>query len=83
MKHATIKDDVLIKREKEQDKLRIGGGSWSINLDQLPVSVKSFEYVTSKYTYKIAIEDAYDHGFIRILGGEKKLIVPIKHWSKT
>ena len=30
-----IKDGVLTKYEKESSKLRMGGGSWTINLDKV------------------------------------------------
>ncbi len=80
---AMIKvDDKLIKNEKESSKLRIGGGSWSINLDKVSLSgVSTIEYNTEKHTYTISTRDAISKGFIRFLGGEKKLVVPIKFWE--
>lgn len=79
--HFTIIDGVLTKKEKEKDKLRMGGGSWSINLDEINKEPSSIKYITELTTYTISYADARLRGFIRVLGGEKKLIVPIKYWT--
>lgn len=79
---AIVIADKLIKNEKENSKLKIGGGSWSINLDKIDLSdINEIEYITEKFRYTISTENAIGLGFIRILGGEKKLIVPIKYWE--
>lgn len=79
---GTFKDGVYTKKEDESQKLRMGGGSWSINLDELPVGTKIIEYITPFERYAISMEDAFKHGFTRMLGGEKKLIIPVKCWQK-
>jgi hypothetical protein len=81
---AILDGDTLLKKEKENSKLRMGGGSWSINLDKQDlIKIKTIIYQTEKHTYTISTKDAMDHGFIRILGGEKKLVVGEKYWTKT
>lgn len=78
-----IEDGTLYKKEKEKSKLRIGGGSWSINLDIVDIiKVKQIVYETEKHKYTIDANKALDVGFVRHLGGEKKLIVPIEYWEK-
>jgi hypothetical protein len=75
-------DNKLIKNEKEKAKLRMGGGSWSINLDKVSLKeVDTIEYNTELHTYTISTKDAIDKGFIRFLGGEKKLVIPIEFWE--
>lgn len=79
---AILDGNTLLKKEKESAKLRMGGGSWSINIDLQDLSkIKSIIYQTEKHKYTISTSDAMEHGFMRILGGEKKLVVPIKHWD--
>jgi hypothetical protein len=79
-----VKDRVYHKYEKESSKFRkIEGKGWTINLDDL--SLEDFDiivYETRKYLYRIKTEEARFFGYIRILGGEKKLIVPLKRWEK-
>jgi len=70
-----------LKREQESQKLRIGGGSWSINLDELPPTAKQIKYITEEGTYQISVDDALAHGFERMLGGERKLVVPLGKWK--
>lgn len=82
MSHGQLKGTTWIKHEKSKDILRMGGGSWTINLDELPVGTKDVEYWTGDTVYTISLADAHDHGFIRIMGGERKLIVPLKWWTK-
>lgn len=82
MKHGTLKDNVWVKKEQEINRLRLGGGSWSINLDELPESAFVIKYETAVDTYRITRAQAFDHGFIRVLAGERKLVVPIKYWIK-
>ena len=43
MKHFSVVGNTLIKREKESAKLRMAGGAWSINLDDMPENVSSFD----------------------------------------
>ena len=35
---AYIKDHILNKYEKESSKLRMSGGSWTINVDKFPLA---------------------------------------------
>lgn len=82
-KIAVIKTaKVLTKKEDEKNKLRMGGTSWSINLDRYKIQdYKLVEYITPLATYKIAVDKALKVGFIRVLGGERKLVVPEKFWT--
>ena len=83
MNKSFINDDILYKYEKESGKLRLSGGSWTINLDKQSLdSINYIVYITSKFRYKISCEDALNKGYIRNFRGENKLIVPFKHWRK-
>lgn len=79
---GVLKDGIYTKSEDEKQKLRMGGGSWSINLDELPAEATVIEYVTAIDRYTITKEDALRYGFMRMLGGEKKLVVPLSRWQK-
>lgn len=80
---GVLKDGIYTKREDEKNKLRMAGGSWSINLDELPSEgVRLIEYITPLTNYVITREDAMKFGFVRMLGGEKKLVVPLSCWQK-
>ena len=81
--HSQVQNGILIKKEKEKDQLRMGGGSWSINLDELKTIPEAIHYITEKSTYKISYKDAMEHSFVRILGGERKLVVPINKWERS
>jgi len=79
----TFGNHTYTKTEKENAKLRMGGGSWSINLDKIDISkINTIVYETEMHKYTIDVNKAIDVGFIRYLGGEKKLIVPIEYWEK-
>tara|TARA_R100000005_G_C4993407_1_gene200467 strand:- start:271 stop:528 length:258 start_codon:yes stop_codon:yes gene_type:complete len=81
--HGMLQDGIYIKKESEKDVLRIGGGSWTINLDEINnKDVERIVYFTEKNLYRITYKKAFEKGFFRILAGEKKLVVPIKHWTK-
>ena len=81
--NAYITDQTLIKHEKETGKLRMNGGSWTVNLDKFPiVAYNNIVYITEKYKYEIETTWALKNGFIKNFRGENKLIVPIKYWSK-
>lgn len=81
-KHGQLLGETWVKHENTKDILRMGGGSWTINLDELPVGTAEIEYWAEDTVYSISLRDAHDKGFIRIMGGERKLIVPLKHWTK-
>ena len=81
--HGFIVNGVYTKREDEKQKLRIAGGSWTINLAEIAgEDIKLFVYKTPKFIYEIESETAYKRGFIRRFKDEAKLIVPIKYWTK-
>lgn len=71
-----------IKHEDEKNKLRMGGGSWTINLKEVDLSTTpKIGFVTNKGVYRISAEKAIENGFERTLGGERKLVVPIEYWD--
>lgn len=84
MKYS-LKDGILHKYEKEESILRmIPGGAWTINLQQwnLNDGISGIIYETTDYIYKITTSEAVRFGKVGYLGGEKKLIVPLKHWIR-
>jgi len=81
--HGQIVDRHYRKKEDESQKLRLGGGSWTINLDEIDgKEIDEITLITEKNEYNISYTKAFSNGFIRILQGETKLVVPIKHWDK-
>ena len=86
MSYGKVVGNVYIKNEDEKQMLRMGGGSWSIKLDEVGDLVKEIIYLTKKAKYRIDRETAIAKGFIRNMSTngviESKLIVPIKHWEK-
>lgn len=79
-----INDKTFFKREKESSKLRMGGESWSINLGLIADKpIERFVYRTEEKEYQITFAEAIAHGFKRLLGGEMKLVVPIKFWKQN
>ena len=85
MSYGKVVGDAYIKNEDENQKLRMGGGSWSIKLDDLTKEVKQILYITEKGKYRIDIDIAMARGFERPFktknGLENKLVVPVKHWK--
>ena len=85
MSYGKIVGNTYIKKEDEKQKLRMGGGSWSINLAEISEIVKEIVFITSESKYRIDKEIAIAKGFIRPMSTngviENKLIVPIKHWK--
>lgn len=79
MKGVIVKNE-YIKHEKEADILRMGGGSWTVNLEWINPEIKVITYITEKNKYQISFEDAIRYGFERHFQGEKKLVIPLKHW---
>jgi hypothetical protein len=82
MTHGVLEDCIYTKHEDDQQQLRLGGQSWTINLEELPDNATLIEYITPKTRYVISREEAFKHGFEQTLGGELKLIVPIKFWQE-
>ncbi len=81
--HGQIEDRHYRKKEDESQKLRLGGGSWTINLDELKdKEIDEITLITKDYEYNISYTKAFSKGFIRVMQGENKLVVPIKHWDK-
>jgi hypothetical protein len=79
---GTILNKVYTKKERESQKLRLFGGAWTINLQEIEgKEIEKIVYITNKESYSISYADAVDKGFVRVLGGESKLVVPIKYWS--
>jgi len=85
MSYGKIIGKSYVKKEDEKQKLRMGGGSWSVKLDEIGESVENIIYVTGKGKYTIDRDVAIAKGFIRNMSTkgviENKLIVPIKHWD--
>jgi hypothetical protein len=85
MKYGKIIDSTYVKFEDERQKLRMGGISWSIKLNEITKQVKDILYITKKFKYRININTALQKGFLREFstGGvvEEKLIVPLKFWQ--
>jgi hypothetical protein len=91
-----VKKNTFVKFEKESAKMRMAGGSWTLNLDYLEKeygwsmdrasmedSIKQFKYITKRCTYTISAFDAVMGGFVLNLRGENKLVVPIKLWRES
>ena len=85
MSYGKIIGKSYVKKEDEKQKLRMGGGSGRVNLDEIGESVENIIYVTGKGKYTIDRDVAIAKGFIRNMSTkgviENKLIVPIKHWD--
>ncbi len=83
MNRHYISNRSLVKYEKEQGKLRMSGGAWTINVDEIKLdNVDKFIYITEGYKYEISKVDAIDFGYFKQLGGENKLVVPLTKWTK-
>ena len=81
--HGVVDDGLYVKKETEKEMLRMSGGSWSINLDEIAnKDVTKIVYFTERCIYRISYNRAHQKGFFREMAGEKKLIVPIKYWKK-
>ena len=82
MSHGLITNGTYRKNEDDANQLRMGGGSWSINIAEIEgKDVYMIKYITKERNYLITIDKAIEHGFERTLGGERKLVVPLKYWS--
>ena len=79
--YGIIDGDTYIKHEHERTKLRLAGGSWSLNMEELNNEVKNIIFSTDKGTYKIKYNKAKERGFYRTFNGELKLVVPEKEWN--
>ena len=82
MTHGFIIDETYYKHEKESGKLRMCGGSWTINLKEINDSISLVKFKTEKAVYEIQLSLAERKGFVRKFNGESKLIVPIEYWNK-
>ena len=79
--YGQITDDTYFKREHERTKLRIAGGSWTLNMAELNNDVVNIIFTTNKGTYKIKYDKAKEKGFYRKFQDELKLVVPEKYWE--
>tara|TARA_R100000789_G_C2984153_1_gene144317 strand:+ start:95 stop:358 length:264 start_codon:yes stop_codon:yes gene_type:complete len=79
--YGKIVGKTYLKREHERTKLKLAGGSWSLNMDELTDNVEDIVFTTSKGKYKITYKKAKEKGFYRVFQGETKLIVPQKEWE--
>lgn len=79
--HGVIKDDNYVKFEDEKEMLRIADGSWTIKIKELTKDVRYIIYITDKARYGISRAKAEQNGFVRRLGNEEKLVVPLKFWT--
>lgn len=80
---GVLKNGIYTKTEKESGKLRMSGGSWSINLQDLDISkADTIVYETETASYTISTNDARKYGFQIRLGGELKLVIPVKYWER-
>jgi len=76
------KSNTYHKTEDESNKMKMSGGSWTINLDRVNLpGYTMIRYTTKERIYSISVEDALKFGFNRVLRGENKLVVPITHWE--
>jgi hypothetical protein len=76
------REQTYYKYEKEGGKLRLAGGSWSVNLADMELDkVNTIKVITSYANYSISIEDAMTKGFQRTFKGEHKLVIPIKYFN--
>ena len=75
-----VDKNVFFKVEQEHNRLRMGGGSWTINLDILPEGIEKVSYITDQAQYTIDMAWAKEKGFERTFQDERKLVVPIKNW---
>ena len=66
MPRVYIKNYVLTKYEKESSKLRMSGGSWTINVEKFPLAkYHTIRYITRQYVYDIDTEEALSNGFYK------------------
>lgn len=81
--HGKITDSgVYVKFEDEKQKLRMSGGAWSIKIAEIEGrDLRQLVFITSKAHYKLDPQVMLDKGFERVLGGERKWVVPLKHWE--
>jgi hypothetical protein len=87
--HGFIENKIYYKKEKESAKLRMNGGSWTLNLTEISQLInkhggypEKIRIITEKYVYEIDYVDAFrSDSFVKFLGGEMKLVIPIKSWK--
>lgn len=85
MKRGIFQNGIYLKVEREKTKLRMSGGSWTINrndCDLTDPTLKVIRYVTELATYEITKEDALLYGFPMTFQGESKWVVPVKRWTE-
>ena len=82
MTYGIVKNNTYYKKEHEKTKLRMAGGSWSINMAEINDNIENIVYKTNKNIYKITLKKAKEVGFYRTFQGELKLVVPELNWEK-
>ena len=83
MNRSYVSDGVFTKYEKESGKLRLSGGSWTINVDKINLDeVDKIVYITMDHIYEIDKNHAVSSGYFRNFRGENKLVVPLTKWEK-
>lgn len=77
-----ISNRVYYKHEKDSGLLRMSGGSWTINLDEIGnKDIDEFVYTTQTKEYRIDRKLAEEKGFKLMFKGENKMVIPIKNWK--
>jgi hypothetical protein len=81
--HGHIDQGHYTKKENESDILRLGNGSWTLNLDEIKgKEIHTITLITKEHEYSITYAYAFKVGYIRVFQGETKLVIPVKYWRK-
>ena len=82
--HGYVKGKTYYKNESEDQRLRMGGSSWTISLKDIEEEdIEKIQYRTDEHIYEIDYKHACNVGWEATFKGEKKLIVPVKNWTIT
>ena len=76
-----IVDGVYEKFEYDRNQLRFCPG-WTLNLDELDgQEYNAVRLVTETKVYSISKIESDCYGFLRVMKGEKKWIIPMQYWK--